>query len=51
MKDQSRLFTDTSEVVYEAYYKQLQEMRKQWPAYRDDQLLMKMLCDTERKHG
>lgn len=46
MKDQSKLFNRVPEAVYEVAYKRLLALRKEYPAYRDDQLLMFELCNT-----
>ncbi len=43
-KDRSRLFDDVDENIYDEAYKRLLVMRKANPAYRDDQLLMRLLC-------
>lgn len=47
MKDGSKLFNDVKEGVYDGLYEQLMALRVAYPSYRDDQLLMKMLCDQE----
>ena len=44
MKDQSKLFQNIPDKVYEDNYHLLRHMRKHYPGYRDDQLLMKLLC-------
>lgn len=40
----SKLFKNISEKRYARYYNRLKELRKQYPGYRDDELLMYMLC-------
>jgi hypothetical protein len=45
IKDQSKLFEDVSEKTYVAVFNVLQLMRASHPSYRDDQLLMKVLCN------
>lgn len=46
--DQSRLFKDNvKEELYDKLYKELEKLRVQHPSYRDDQLLMFMLCQRE----
>ena len=49
--DESRLFKNVPEPVYDYIYKALVAMRVLHPSYRDDQLLMKMLCDQDPKAG
>ena len=44
-KDQSKLFENVSEDVYQKTFRILEVMRSAHPGYRDDQLLMKLLCD------
>ena len=44
IKDQSKLFQDVSERTYVEVFNALQLMRASHPSYRDDQLLIKMLC-------
>lgn len=44
MKDKSKLFKNIDEHTYTSVYKGLVKLRKDNPAYRDDQLLMYMLC-------
>ena len=46
MKPTSKLFQDTTEQQYAAAFKQLYEMRKKHPAYRDDDLLIYLLAKT-----
>lgn len=46
--DESRLFAGVREEVYDRLFEELQELRKLHPAYCDDQLLMRMLCDREQ---
>jgi hypothetical protein len=44
-KDGSKLFSDVSDEVYARVFEELQNFRFAYPQYRDDQLLMKMLCN------
>ncbi len=47
MKDESKLFKDVPDEVYEAHFESLRAMRRKHPEYRDDQLLMRLLCLTD----
>lgn len=44
MKDQTKLFESISDENYKKQFERLQEMRAKHPGYRDDQLLMWLLC-------
>lgn len=44
MKDRSKLFEHVPEKVYEENYRLLTALRAVYPVYRDDQLLMRILC-------
>lgn len=43
-KDGSKLFKEVAEEVYAAAMRDLRAMREAFPSYRDDQLLMRLLC-------
>lgn len=44
MKDGSKLFAEINSNVYEHWFNRLLVYRKKHPEYRDDQLLMYLLC-------
>lgn len=46
MKDKSSLFRYIDDSVYEKVYNKLVALRTKYPSYRDDQLLMFMLCNA-----
>jgi hypothetical protein len=48
-KDTTKLFRRVAKQDYVAVFGKLQSMREKFPGYRDDQLLMKLLCDQEYK--
>lgn len=43
-KPRGQLFKDITDDVFNLSFQRLQEMRKNYPHYRDDELLMFMLC-------
>ena len=46
-KDGTRLFKNVPDELYKKMFKHLLRMRVMHPSYRDDQLLMFMLCQAE----
>ena len=47
----SKLFANVPREVYGYIYQELVSMRTKHPYYRDDQFLLKMLCDKDPKAG
>lgn len=47
----SKLFKNVSQKLYDHYFNQLQVLRHQYPQYRDDELLMYMLCYSHTKEN
>lgn len=45
--DKSKLFEGVPEAVYDRIYVKLMAMREAHPSYRDDQLLIRLMCDLE----
>lgn len=43
-KPQTRLFKSVVPATYRKVFRTLENMRIAFPAYRDDELLMKMIC-------
>lgn len=47
MKGNGRLFESIPQDVHDRVYKDLQRMQAAYPTYRDDQLLMYLLCELD----
>ena len=50
LRPENRLFKDVTDNEWEQAYGLLLGMRAQFPAYRDDELLMHLLIDQRKKY-
>lgn len=50
-KDRAKLFNDVDVATYQKWYVKLCELRLRYPGYRDDQLLMALLCQQSIEKG